>query len=133
MLNKKNNKVYSLTYHLILVVKYRKKVFNSTSIIEDTKEKIIQISNDFNVKIIEQGIDKDHIHILFESEPTLNITKYLNILKGHSSRFIRSKYKEELQDKLYGDSFWSDSYYIATCGNVSLSKLIDYLDQQEKQ
>jgi len=35
MLNKKNNKVYSLTYHLILVVKYRKKVFNSTSIIID--------------------------------------------------------------------------------------------------
>jgi len=132
MLNKKNSKVYKLMYHLIIVVKYRKHIFNNNIIINDIKEKIRQISIDFNVKIIEQEIDKDHIHILLETEPTLNLTKYINILKGHSSRYLRKKYLNEIKNKLYGDSFWSDSYYIATCGNVNLTKLKKYLDDQEK-
>jgi len=132
MLNKKAHKVFNLTYHLILVVKYRKKVLSNNDIIESLKDKVISISSDFNVKVISQGVDEDHIHILFESEPTLDMTKYINILKGHSSRHLRKEYNDFLKDKLWGDSFWSSSYYLTTSGNVSLSKLIKYVENQEK-
>jgi len=131
MLNKQSHKVYKLLYHLILVTKYRKKIFTIDNIITDIKDKLVQISGDFDVIIIEANIDQDHVHLLIETKPTIELTKYLNILKGHSSRYIRKKYKQFLNDKLYGDSFWSDSYYIATTGNVSLSNLIDYLNKKE--
>jgi putative transposase len=133
MLNKKAHKSYKLLYHLILITKYRKEVFLNDDIIYKTKDKIIEISKDFNINILEQGIDLNHIHILFESEPTLEITKYINILKGHSSRYIRKEFQEFLKDKLWGDSFWSDSYYIATTGNVSLSSLKKYIEEQESE
>lgn len=131
-LDKSCNAVFYLTYHLIIVVKYRQKVFVREDIINDLKDKIIDISNKFEVEIIEQETDIDHIHILFKSKPTLNITKYINLLKGVSSRLLRAKYKNFLHDKLWGKSFWSSSYYLATSGNVSLSKLIKYVETQGK-
>lgn len=131
-LDKSCNAVFCLTYHLIIVVKYRQKVFVREDIINDLKDKMIDISNKFEVEIIEQETDIDHIHILFKSKPTLNITKYINLLKGVSSRLLRIKYKDFLHDKLCGKSFWSDSYYLATSGNVSLSKLIKYIETQGK-
>ena len=132
MLNKKIYKSYKLLYHLVLVTKYRKKVFITKEIINKTKDKFNDISKNFNVKILDQGIDSDHVHILFESEPILNITKYINILKGHSSRYIRKEFKDFLKDKLWGDSFWSKTYYLATTGNVNLTSLLKYVEQQEK-
>ena len=131
-LDRSCNAVFYLVYHLIIVVKYRRKVFTREDIVKDLKNKITDISNRFEVEVIEQETDEDHIHILFKAKPTLNITKYINLLKGISSRLLRTKYKNFLQDKLWGKSFWSNSYYLATSGNVSLAKLIQYVETQGK-
>jgi len=129
-LDKNGNCVYSLIYHLITVVKYRKKVFIKDDIISDLKSKIIEISKTFDVEILEQECGDDHIHILFKSKPTLNITNYINILKGHTSRDLRKKYKLFLSDKLYDDSFWSPSYFLSTSGNVTIDILKQYIENQ---
>jgi len=131
--NKKNHKVYSINLHLILVIKYRQKVFVDEDIINDIKTKLVEISKDFNVSIIEQECGDDHIHLLISIEPTLDISKYINILKGHSSRYIRKKYKSFLNDKLWGDSFWSGSYFLASTGNVSIDTLKKYIENQRKR
>lgn len=98
--DKTGNAVFSLYYHLITVVKYRQKVFSDKEIILDIKSIFENIAKDFDVKIIEQECSIDHVHLLFQSKPTLDITKFVNILKGHSSRKIREKYKDFLKDKL---------------------------------
>jgi len=132
--NKEAHKVYSLIYHLIFVVKYRQKVFkDDIGIIEDFKNKCEEISKDFEVSIIEQECGLDHVHLLISAKPTLEITKYINILKGHSSRYLRDKYKDFLKNKLWGDSFWSPSYFIATTGNVSIDILKEYVENQRSK
>lgn len=40
--------------------------------------------------------DKDHIHILFESYPTLNLSTFINSYKSASSRKIRTVFKSML-------------------------------------
>lgn len=130
-LKRNSNAVYMLNYHLILVVKYRKKIFTSDNIVEKTKELMKKISAKNDVEIINQECGDDHIHLMISTKPTLQLTKYINLLKGHSSRALRKEF--DLSDELYGDSFWSDSYYIATCGNVSLDTLYDYIDNQRKK
>lgn len=130
--DKTNNAVFSLYYHLITVVKYRQKVFTEENIITDIKNIFEDISKDFDVTIIEQECGVDHIHVLFKCKPTLNVTKYINILKGHSSRKIRKKYQGFLKGKLWGDSFWSPSYFLATSGNVTLDILKEYVENQRK-
>lgn len=132
-LNKTSNAVFSLNYHLIIVVKYRKDVFINNEIISDVKTIISDISKTFDVEIIEQECGFDHIHILFTSKPSLDVTKYINILKGHSSRAIRKRYKDFLKDKLWGDNFWSPSYFLATTGNVTIDVLKEYVQNQRKE
>jgi putative transposase len=129
-LDKTGNAVFSLCYHFIAVVKYRQKVFSDNKIISDVKSIFENIAKDFDVEIIEQECGVDHIHLLFRAKPTLDITKFINILKGHSSRKIREKYKNFLKDKLWGDSFWSSSYFLATTGNVTIDILKEYVENQ---
>lgn len=130
-LKRNSNAVYLLNYHLILVVKYRKKVFTNNEIVERTKELMRKISTENDVEVINQECGDDHIHLMISTKPTTQLTKYVNLLKGHSARALRKEY--DFNDVLYGDSFWSDSYYLATCGNVSLDTLYNYIDNQRKK
>lgn len=132
-LDKSGGAVFSLHYHLICCVKYRQKVFDNDEIISDIKSQICKIAKTFNVEIIEQECGIDHIHILFKSKPTLDITKFINILKGHSSRYIREKYKDQLKGKLWGDAFWSPSYFLSTTGNVTIDILKQYVENQRSE
>ena len=130
-LKRNSNAVYILNYHLILVVKYRKKVFTNNEIVERTKELMRKISAENDVEVINQECGDDHIHLMISTKPTTQLTKYVNLLKGHSARALRKEY--DFSDVLYGDSFWSDSYYLATCGNVSIDTLYNYIDNQRKK
>lgn len=130
-LKRNSNAVYLLNYHLILIVKYRKKIFDNDQIIERTKEIMRKISFDNDVDIINQECGLDHIHLMISTKPTANLTKYVNLLKGHSARALRKEF--DLSDSLYGDSLWSDSYYIATAGNVSVDTIYNYIDNQRKK
>jgi putative transposase len=128
--DKNNNSVYSLCYHFITVVKYRKKVFVSNVLISDLKTITEKVSQEFEVEIIEQECGEDHLHLLFRAKPTLDITKFINLLKGRTSRTLREKHKDFLKDKLWGDSFWSPSYFLATSGNVTIDILKEYVENQ---
>ena len=130
-LKRNSNAVYLLNYHIILVVKYRKKIFVNDEIIERAKELMRKISDENDVEVINQECGDDHIHLIVSTKPTLQLTKYINLLKGHSARALRKEF--DFSEQLYGDSLWSDSYYIATCGNVSLDTLYNYIENQRKK
>ena len=91
------------------------------------------ITADFDCDIINQECGEDHIHLIISTKPTTDLTKLVNLLKGTSSRYIRKEFENELSNLLYGDSFWSDSYYIATAGNVSVDTIYKYIDNQRKK
>ncbi len=128
-LNKGVHSVYALQYHLVQVVKYRRDVFTNDSIISFLKQKVLEISNTFEVEILEQECDKDHIHIIFRAKPILDIPKYINALKTIISREIKRKFPE-IKKKLWKQTFWSPSYFLATTGQVTLSQLKAYVESQ---
>ena len=131
---KEAHRVHSLTYHLIFVVKYRQPVFiEEIGIIEALKAKIIELSENFEVKVGEIECGMDHVHLLISARPMLDIPKYINTIKGHSSRFLRKEYKTFLQDKLWGAHFWSPSYFISSTGNVSIDVLKQYVENQRRK
>ena len=128
-LDKGAHSVYSLQYHLILVVKYRREVFTSNRIVDFLKQKIHEISETFDVDVLAVECDKDHVHILFKAKPTLNIPKYINALKTIASREIRRNFPE-VKAKLWKNMFWSRSYFLATSGQVTLDVLKRYVESQ---
>lgn len=130
--DKGTNGIYSLHYHFITCVKYRKPVFERDDIVSDLKQVVEQISSEYGVTVIEQECGKDHIHVLFKCAPTLNFKDYIQALKGRTARYLRNKYSGYLSTLLWGKHFWSPSYFLATTGNVTIDILKQYVESQRE-
>ena len=133
---KKNNQYYVnrhscflLQYHLVLVTKHRKKVFNKdmeeylSSFINSMMEK-----NDCNLMAI--NYHGDHVHILFEASVTLNLPNFINGLKSTSSRMIRRRFSEYLKQFFEKPVFWSRSYFICTVSEHTTQIVREYIRNQ---
>lgn len=127
---KRNHAVYDLTYHIIFVTKYRRPVL-SDEIGERLKTEITRLINEMKGEVKEIETDRDHVHILASLSPREAVTKQINVLKGVTARILRRDYGEELSQQLWGDSLWSESYYIATAGGVTIETLEKYVRSQK--
>ncbi len=115
-------------YHLILVVKYRRKVFND-EISEYAKERFIKIGNNYNIYLEEFNHDKDHIHILFTAHPNTELSKFINAYKSSTSRMIKKNYPY-IKTKLWKSSFWTKSFCLITSGGATTSVIKKYIEKQ---
>ncbi|MDD3581604.1 MAG: IS200/IS605 family transposase [Desulfobacca sp.] len=76
------------------------------------------------------GGEADHVHLLVEIHPALNISVLINNLKSASSRRIRNRFADHLK-KFYGKPvFWHRAYFVASVGNVTLETVRRYVEQQ---
>jgi len=128
-LDRGSHSVYALQYHLVQVVKYRRKALVNDEIIDFLKQKIHEISETFEVTVLNIECDKDHFHMIFKAKPTLNIPKYLNSIKTITSREIKRNYPE-VKQLLWKQAFWSPSYFLTTTGQTTLNVLIKYVESQ---
>jgi putative transposase len=128
-LDKGGHSVYALQYHLVQCVKYRRKILIGEPIIQFLKDKTHEISDTFQVNVLNMECDKDHFHMIFTAKPTLDIPKYLNIVKTITSREIQRKFPE-VKKSLWNGKFWSRSYFLATSGQVTLDQLKKYVEKQ---
>ena len=77
-------------------------------------------------------INLDHCHLIVEYKPNVQLSKLIANLKTVSSRLIRKEYPELSQQYFYGKPyFWTGSYFVASCGGVTISQLKDYVEQQK--
>ena len=120
--------VYLLQYHLILVVKYRRKVITD-EICERLREIFENIGDGYDIDVIEFAHDGDHLHILFEAAPKTNLLTFINAYKSASSRVIKREFAE-ITKQLWDEYFWSRSYFLATTGGVTLEILKNYVENQ---
>ena len=127
---KATGSIFRLNYHIVLVVKYRRKIFVNNKIREKVKQIIEDISSSYDIIIINQESSLDHIHLLIDSTPKINLSNYINMIKGISSRILRKEFRKELNDKLWGKSSWSSSYFITTVGNTSVDIINNYIKNQ---
>ena len=125
------HRVYMLTYHMIFVVKYRRPVLDD-EICAFLKEKLSAILENNNGSLIEFNGDKDHIHVLFEISPDVNLAHWIRGVKGALARKVRDEFPEKLKPFLWGDAFWTESYFLATSGGVALDVLQKYVEDQGK-
>ena len=131
MYRKTQHSVYSITLHLVLVVKYRRGVIDDT-ISNRIKEIFKTIGLSHDVKIIEWNYDKDHVHTILSISPSTNLNKYVNAAKTASSRLIK-KELPEIKSKLYQDSLWTRGFYVNSTGSTQIEVVKNYiLNQGEK-
>lgn len=120
--------VYDLNYHLILVVKSRKKVITD-EISKELEQDFTRIGKTYGITPQEWNHDQDHIHVLFTAQPMTEISKFLNSYKSASSRLVKKNHPE-IREYLWKQAFWNKSYYLATTGGVSIDTLKTYIQTQ---
>ncbi len=74
-LDSNNHSVFLLNYHLILVIKYRKKVI--TAEISERLKEFESIQPTYKITLQGWNHDKDHVHVLMKTHPHTNISKFL--------------------------------------------------------
>ena len=127
-LDANNHSVFKLSYHLVLVIKYRRKVIDD-NISNRLKEIFEYISPKYNVTLEEWNHDKDHIHLLFRGSPNTEISKFLNAYKSASSRLIKKEYPV-IRKQLWKEYFWSRSYCLLTTGGAPIEVVRKYIENQ---
>lgn len=127
-LRNNNHSVFAIHFHLILVVKYRRKVIND-EISERLKGIFRSIEGNYNIALEEWNHDIDHVHILFRSEPNSNISKFINAYKSASSRLIKKEYPS-IKSRLYKEAFWSQSFCLISTGEANIKTIKKYIESQ---
>ena len=127
-LRNNNHSVFNIHFHLIWVVKYRKKVIDER-ISERLKEIFGYIQDNYNIVLEEWNHDIDHVHVLFRSEPNSNISKFINAYKSASSRLIKKEYPS-IKSRLYKEAFWSQSFCLISTGGANIETIKKYIESQ---
>ena len=124
----KSHNVTVLLYHLVFPAKYRRAVFDSQA---DgvLREVCLEIEKRYQVKFLETGTDKDHVHFLVQSIPTYAVTKIVTTLKSLTAKEILRRCPQ-VKKQLWGGEFWSDGYFVNSIGNANLETVRHYIENQ---
>lgn len=123
--------VFLLYYHLVLVVKYRRKVFDD-KISDRAKEIFEYIAPNYNITLQEWNHDRDHVHILFKAHPKNEISKFINAYKSASSRLLKKEFPG-IRQKLWKEYFWSQSFCLLTTGGAPMEAIKKYIETQGEE
>lgn len=126
-----NHSKFLLHYHIIFVVKYRKPLL---AIYGDEMKQILKAIADQSGFIIEEmEVDKDHVHMLIESVPRLSPLQLVRRLKQISTQTIWKLFPEVLAKEFKRENtFWSDSYFAASVGQIDKEAVTAYINNQGK-
>ena len=128
----KSHNVTVLLYHLVMPAKYRRAVFDM-EVDGVLKEVCLEIEKRYQIKFLEIGTDRDHVHFLVQSVPTYAITKVVTIIKSITAREILKRCPQ-VKKQLWGGEFWTDGYFASTVGKHGDENMIsNYVKKQGKE
>jgi len=118
--------VFSVKYHVIWCPKYRRRVLGGAAELR-LKEIIGEVVAEFGGMVIEVETMPDHVHLLVELPPQVAVSKFVQILKGRSSRRLRQEFAHLARMKC----LWAPSYFVSTVGGAPLEVVRRYVENQK--
>ena len=119
-LKSKNRHKYLLQYHIIFLCKYRKRLLVLKQISDDIKQLSYEICQRHKVMIGYMETDKDHIHYMIKTEPTMSISKIVNLMKSYTTYHIWERHPHSLWKQFWKEhTFWTYRYFACSVGNAS--------------
>ena len=121
--------VFALHAHLVFVTKYRRRVFTKKSLTA-LREVFLSICVQFEAELVEFDGETDHVHLLVNYPPKVSLSKFVNVLKGVSSRLLKKGYPD-MDSGYWKGALWSPSYFAASCGGAPISIIKQYIENQQ--
>jgi putative transposase len=123
--------VSDLKAHLVLTTKYRRKVFTG-EMINRLDEILKELLKKWDCEVVDFNGESDHVHLLFRYTPQTELPKFINNVKTVTSRYLRKEYSDRINQFYKKDVLWNGSYFIASCGGVTVETLKKYVESQNK-
>ena len=123
-----NHSVFNLNYHLILVIKYRRRVLDD-EISERARQMFTAIAPAYNIHLDTWNHDVDHVHVLFQAEPNSELSKFINAYKSASSRVLKKEFPR-IKRMLWKEHFWSRSFCLISTGGAPIEIIRGYIEDQ---
>jgi len=121
--------VYQCDYHVVLVTRYRRKVFNK-GIFAYIGKKLAEVTEYYPLIRIKLGNqDRDHIHLLVSIPPTMAVGKAVGIIKQNTAKEMKQKFPFLKQVYWGSDGIWSDGYFVSTVG-INEEVIKAYIEKQ---
>lgn len=120
-----------LRYHIIFSTKYRRKCLNQ---IHDDVINVMNLAEQktktFHIELME--LDKDHIHFLIRINPNECISNVIHQLKQFSTYNLWKNHNQYLKQFYWSGKhyLWTRGYFCSTIGEVSESKIKEYIENQ---
>ena len=130
MVRKAAHCAYDIHYHLVVVMKYRRKILVKKEYIDHLCHLINEIAEKYEFEIEEVGSDGDHVHILVSAPPRYAPSRVMQILKSITGRMMFKQFPD-LKKQLWGGELWSDGGFVGTIGQAAgLEHMKKYIKRQ---
>ncbi len=124
--------MYHCDYHITIVTKYRKAVFNE-GIFAYFEKKLAEVTEHYPlIQFKTVNHDKDHIHMLVSIPPTMAVGKAVGIIKQNTARELKQKFPYLKQVYWGTDAVWSEGYFVSTVG-INEAIMQKYIEEQGKK
>ena len=123
--------VSDLKAHLVLTTKYRQRVLTG-EMIDRLGEILKDLLLKWDSRVVDFNGESDHVHLLFQYTPQTELPKFINNIKTVTSRYLRKEFPDRVNQFYYKDVLWNGSYFIASCGGVTVETLKEYVESQDK-
>ena len=119
------NTYTQIFYHVVFAVKGRESLINSS--IKEELYKYISgiIANQKQKLFIINGMP-DHIHILMNCKPNMNLSDIVREIKEHSTKFINEK------RILHGKFYWQEGFGAFSVSKKDIPIILNYIKNQEE-
>lgn len=125
---RKSHSKYLVIYHLIFVVNYRKPLLIRYG--DLIKQILLEIAQKSDFAITELEVDRDHVHLLIDSDPKLSPLQITRRLKQESTYRAWQAFPELSNYFWKEKTFWSNGYFCCSVGNASLATIKHYIASQ---
>lgn len=121
--------VFSIKLHIVFVTKYRRMTL-TPALLDYLETAFSEILGAWRCKLLQFGGESDHIHMLVDIHPALNISVLINNLKTASARRARNRFAEHLALFYKKPLFWHRAYYLGSVGGATLEQVRAYVEAQ---
>ena len=112
--------VFNIKLHIVFVTKYRRKTL-TPELLAYLGDAFGEIMEGWRCKLLEFGGEPDHVHLLIDIHPALDISVLINNLKTASARRTRNRFTEHLEKFYYAKPlFWHRAYFVGSVGGATL-------------
>ena len=118
-------------YHLVLVPKYRRRIFKDVDVAEGCRHLLYEIAERYGYSILALEVMEDHIHLFIEMHPTHSVSKTFQLFKGITARRLFQQFPK-LKYQLWGGHLWTRGKFFRSVGEVTNERIEFYINESQR-